>query len=158
MRKLAATIDSTSYIEPILQIQLNISWDRNDVTMDTQYGNLTYAKKKCQWSSLLCIAISFPLNVFCFQVSIVLSFFDPRKKEFFNSNKNCGFHDRILIAPTFSSIPLHHYSYAKFLTSCLCFFISSTKIKLQCSATTHFEDDFKHLNPTEKHVAYAYNE
>ena len=70
--------------------------------------------KKCQWSSLLCIAISFPLNVICFWVSIVLSFFDPRKKEFFKSNKNCGFHDHILITATFSSIPLIHFSFSDF--------------------------------------------
>ena len=106
--------------------------------------------KKCQWSSWLCLAISFPLNVICFRVSIVLSFFEPRKKEFFNSNKNCGFHDHILITATFSSIPLHQFSSAEFLTSCLCFFIFSTKIKLQSSATTHFEDNFKHFNHMEK--------
>ena len=115
-------------------------------------------QKKCQWSSLLCLAISFPLNVICFWVSIVLSFFDPRKKEFFNFNKNCGFHDHVLITATFSSIPLHHFSFAEFLTSCLCFFIFSTKIKLQSSATTHFEDNFKHFNHMEKYVEYAYNE
>ena len=111
-------------------------------------------RKKCQWFSLLCLAILFPLNVICFWVSIVLSFFDPRKKEFFNFNKNCGFHDHVLITATFSSIPLHHFSFSEFLSSCLWFFIFSTKIKRQSSATTHFEDDFKRSNHIEKFVEY----
>ena len=103
-------------------------------------------RKKCKWSSSLCMTVSFPHNVICYWVSIVLSFEDPRKKEFFKCDRNCGFHDLIFITATFSSIPLHHFSLAKYLTSCLCFFIFSIKTMLQSSATTHFEDNFKHFN------------